>query len=121
MPIPKAPAIDARAYILMDYQSGKVLAEEKADERMEPASLTKLMTAYAVFKALKENRLKLDRHGADQRARLEAEGSRTFVQVGTSVPAEILIKGMIIQSGNDATIALAEKRRRQRSRRSRRS
>jgi D-alanyl-D-alanine carboxypeptidase (penicillin-binding protein 5/6) len=109
VPIPKAPAIDARAYILMDYESGKTLGEEKADERMEPASLTKLMTAYAVFKALKENRLKLDEMVPISEHAWKAEGSRTFVQVGTTVPAEILIKGMIIQSGNDATIALAER------------
>jgi D-alanyl-D-alanine carboxypeptidase (penicillin-binding protein 5/6) len=109
VPIPKAPAIDARAYVLMDYESGKVLGEEKADERMEPASLTKLMTAYAVFKALKENRLKLDEMVPISEHAWKAEGSRTFVQVGTTVPAEILIKGMIIQSGNDATIALAER------------
>src|SRR5689334_316976 len=109
VPIPKAPNIDARAYILMDYESGKVLGEEKADERMEPASLTKLMTSYAVFKALKENRLKLDDMVPISEHAWKAEGSRTFVQVGTTVPAEILIKGMIIQSGNDATIALAER------------
>jgi D-alanyl-D-alanine carboxypeptidase (penicillin-binding protein 5/6) len=109
MPIPKAPNIDARAYILMDYESGKVLAENKADERMEPASLTKLMSAYAVFKALKENRLKLDDMVPISEHAWKAEGSRTFVQVGTTVPAEILVKGMIIQSGNDATIALAER------------
>ncbi len=109
VPIPKPPTIDARAYILMDYESGKVLGEEKADERMEPASLTKLMTAYAVFKALKENRLKLEDMVPISEHAWKAEGSRTFVQVGTTVPAEILIKGMIIQSGNDATIALAER------------
>ena len=108
-PIPKPPAIDARAYILLDYQSGKVLGESNPDERMEPASLTKLMTAYAVFKALKENRLKLDEMVPISEHAWKAEGSRTFVQVGTSVPAEILIKGMIVQSGNDATIALAER------------
>src|ERR1044072_4920049 len=102
VPIPKAPSIDARAYILMDYESGKVLGEQKADERWEPASLTKLVTAYAVFKALKENRLKLDDMVPISEHAWKAEGSRTFVQVGTSVPAEILIKGMIIQSGNAA-------------------
>jgi D-alanyl-D-alanine carboxypeptidase (penicillin-binding protein 5/6) len=109
VPIPKPPAIDARAYILMDYESGKVLGEYKADERMEPASLTKLMSAYAVFKAVKENRLKLDEMVPISEHAWKAEGSRTFVQVGTTVPAEVLIKGMIIQSGNDATIALAER------------
>jgi D-alanyl-D-alanine carboxypeptidase (penicillin-binding protein 5/6) len=108
-PIPKAPQIDARAYILLDYQSGKVLGESNADERMEPASLTKLMTAYAVFKALKENRLKLDENVPISEHAWKAEGSRTFVQVGTTVPADVLIKGMIVQSGNDATIALAER------------
>jgi serine-type D-Ala-D-Ala carboxypeptidase (penicillin-binding protein 5/6) len=109
VPIPKAPAIDARAYVLMDYESGRVLGENRPDERMEPASLTKLMSAYAVFKALKENRLKLDEPVPISEHAWKAEGSRTFVQVGTSVPAEVLIKGMIVQSGNDATIALAER------------
>jgi D-alanyl-D-alanine carboxypeptidase (penicillin-binding protein 5/6) len=109
VPIPKAPSIDARAHILMDFESGRVLGEHRADERMEPASLTKLMTAYAVFTALKENRLKLDEPVPISEHAWKAEGSRTFVQVGTSVPAEVLIKGMIVQSGNDATIALAER------------
>ena len=109
VPIPKAPSIDARSYILMDYDSGRVLGEHRADERMEPASLTKLMTAYAVFKALKENRLKLDEPVPISEHAWKAEGSRTFVQVGTSVSADVLIKGMIVQSGNDATIALAER------------
>jgi D-alanyl-D-alanine carboxypeptidase (penicillin-binding protein 5/6) len=109
VPIPKSPDIDARAYIVLDYQSGKVLGESHADERMEPASLTKLMTAYAVFKALKENRLKLDEPVPISEHAWKAEGSRTFVQVGTSVPAEVLVQGMIVQSGNDATIALAER------------
>ncbi|HEV7716247.1 MAG TPA: D-alanyl-D-alanine carboxypeptidase family protein, partial [Steroidobacteraceae bacterium] len=109
VPIPKPPTIDVRAYILMDYASGRVLGEDHADERMEPASLTKLMSAYAVFVALKEKRLKLDEMVPISEHAWKAEGSRTFVQVGTTVPAEILIKGMIIQSGNDATIALAER------------
>jgi len=109
VPIPKAPALDARSYILVDYDSGKVLGEHRADERMEPASITKLMTAYAVFKALKENRLKLDELVTISQHAWKAEGSRTFVQVGTQVPVEALIKGMIVQSGNDATIALAER------------
>ena len=109
VPIPKAPAIDAKSYILMDYQSGRTLGEDHPDERVEPASLTKLMSAYAIFKALKENRLKLDEPVPISEHAWKAEGSRTFVQVGTTVPAEILIKGLIIQSGNDATIALAER------------
>lgn len=109
VPIPKPPAIDARGYILLDHATGRVLAEQRADERMEPASLTKLMTAYAVFKALAEKRLALDEPVTVSERAWRAEGSRTFVQVGTRVPAEVLIKGMIVQSGNDATIALAER------------
>lgn len=108
-PIPKAPDVNARAYILVDHFSGRVLAEDHADEREEPASLTKLMTSYAVFKALRENRLKLTDAVVISEHAWRSEGSRTFVQVGSTVPAEILIKGMIVQSGNDATIALAEK------------
>jgi serine-type D-Ala-D-Ala carboxypeptidase (penicillin-binding protein 5/6) len=108
-PIPKAPDVSARAYILVDHFSGRVLAQDHADDREEPASLTKLMTCYAVFKALKENRLKLTDPITISEHAWRSEGSRTFVQVGSSVPAEVLIKGMIVQSGNDATIALAER------------
>jgi D-alanyl-D-alanine carboxypeptidase (penicillin-binding protein 5/6) len=108
-PIPKPPDVTARAYMLSDFQSGRILAQDHADERMEPASLTKLMTAYVVFTALKENRLKLTDQVTISEHAWRAEGSRTFVQVGTQIPVDILIKGMIIQSGNDATIALAER------------
>ncbi|HWM66292.1 MAG TPA: D-alanyl-D-alanine carboxypeptidase family protein [Steroidobacteraceae bacterium] len=108
-PIPKAPNVNARAYILVDHFSGRILAEDHADQREEPASLTKLMTSYAVFKALKENRLKLTDPITISEHAWRSEGSRTFVQVGSVIPAEVLIKGMIVQSGNDATIALAEK------------
>ncbi|HEX7418153.1 MAG TPA: D-alanyl-D-alanine carboxypeptidase family protein, partial [Steroidobacteraceae bacterium] len=108
-PIPSPPALDAKAYILMDFASGRVLAEQNADQRLEPASLTKIMAAYAVFRALKEHRLKLDDPVTISEHAWRAEGSRTFVQVGTQVPADVLIKGMIVQSGNDATIALAER------------
>ena len=107
--IPTAPDTDARAYILSDYTSGKVLAERNADTRMEPASLTKLMTCYAVFHALKAGTLKLTDLVTISEHAWRAEGSRTFVQVGSQIPAEVLIKGMIVQSGNDATIALAER------------
>ncbi len=108
-PIPSPPPVDARSYILLDYQSTRVLAQSHADDRAEPASLTKLMTAYVVFKALAENRLKLTDMVTISEHAWRAEGSRTFVQVGTQIPADILIKGMIVQSGNDATIALAER------------
>ncbi len=108
-PIPQPPTVDARAYILIDYDSGRVLAEAHADDRNEPASLTKVMTSYAVFAALKDGRLKLADMVPISEHAWRAEGSRTFVQVGTQIPAEVLIKGMLVQSGNDATIALAEK------------
>jgi D-alanyl-D-alanine carboxypeptidase (penicillin-binding protein 5/6) len=108
-PVPAPPAVTARAYILVDHFSGRVLAAERADDRAEPASLTKLMTAYVVFKALQEGRLKLTDEVTISEHAWRAEGSRTFVQVGTQIPVDILIKGMIVQSGNDATIALAER------------
>ncbi|MGQ0833442.1 MAG: D-alanyl-D-alanine carboxypeptidase family protein [Gammaproteobacteria bacterium] len=109
VPIPKPPEIAARSFILVDHHSGRVLAEQRADEPMEPASITKLMTAYVVFDALKEGRLKLDDPVTISKRAWKAEGSRTFVQVDTQVPVEVLIQGMIVQSGNDATIALAER------------
>ena len=109
VPIPKPPAISARAHILVDYDSGRVLAEQNADERMEPASLTKVMTAYIAFDALKQGRLKPDEQVPISEHAWRSEGSRSFVQVGTRIPAEVLIKGMIVQSGNDATIAIAER------------
>ena len=109
VPIPKPPAIDARAYVLIDFQSGRVLAAEKADVRNEPASITKVMTGYGVFRAVREKRLSLTDSVTISEHAWKAEGSRTFAQVGTQIPVDTLIKGMIVQSGNDATIALAEK------------
>jgi serine-type D-Ala-D-Ala carboxypeptidase (penicillin-binding protein 5/6) len=109
VPIPKPPSIPARAYVLVDYQSGRVLAGSKADVQMEPASITKLMAGYVIYRALKEGRLKKDELVTISERAWKAEGSRTFAQVGTQIPVDVLIKGMIVQSGNDATIALAEK------------
>jgi D-alanyl-D-alanine carboxypeptidase (penicillin-binding protein 5/6) len=109
VPIPKPPSIDARAYVLIDYQSGRVLAANKADARNEPASITKVMTGYGVFRALAEKRLSLTDSVTISEHAWKAEGSRTFAQVGTQIPVDTLVKGMIVQSGNDATIALAEK------------
>src|SRR5580658_5228894 len=108
-PIPTPPAVPARAYLLEDYQSGRVLASDHADDRMEPASLTKLMTAYIVFTTLHDGRLKLTDPVTISEHAWRSEGSRTFIQVGTQIPVDILIKGMIVQSGNDATVALAER------------
>ena len=107
-PVPAPPAVTARSWILMDHFSGRVLAQARPDERSEPASLTKLMTAYVVFAALADGRLKPTDMATISEHAWRAEGSRTFVQVGTRVPVDILLKGMIVQSGNDATIALAE-------------
>ena len=108
-PMPAAPGIEARNWILIDFASGQTLAESQADQKIEPASLTKLMSAYVIFNALRDGRLKLDEQVLISEHAWRAEGSRTFVQVGTRVPVEVLLKGMIVQSGNDATIALAER------------
>jgi D-alanyl-D-alanine carboxypeptidase (penicillin-binding protein 5/6) len=109
MPIPAAPAVPTSGYVVMDYDTGRVIAEQRSEERMEPASITKLMTGYIVFNAIREKRLRLDEEVVISEHAWRSEGSRTFVQVGTRVPADVLIKGMIVQSGNDATIALAER------------
>src|ERR1700754_3597618 len=107
-PIPAAPQVNARGYSLMDFTSGQVLAEINADQRLEPASLTKLMSAYAVFHALKDGRIKLDDQVRISAHARDQDGSRMFVDVGTMVTVENLIQGLIVQSGNDATVALAE-------------
>lgn len=106
--VPSAPDIAAKAYVLLDFNSGATLLDFKADERMEPASLTKLMTAYIVFEELKAGRIKLeDQLNVSEKA-WRSQGSRTFIEVGKTVAAQELLLGMIVQSGNDATIALAE-------------
>jgi D-alanyl-D-alanine carboxypeptidase (penicillin-binding protein 5/6) len=107
--MPQAPPIAARSWIMVDFASGQTLAESQADQKIEPASLTKLMSAYVIFNALRDGRLKLDEQVLISEHAWRAEGSRTFVQVGTRVPVDVLVKGMIVQSGNDATIALAER------------
>ncbi|MCC7462195.1 MAG: D-alanyl-D-alanine carboxypeptidase [Gammaproteobacteria bacterium] len=108
MPLPAPPAINARAWALVDYGGGQVLAGQGIDERHEPASLTKLMTAYVVFAALRDGRLRPgDLVTISERA-WRSEGSRSFIKLGSQVPVDVLLKGMIVQSGNDASIALAE-------------
>jgi serine-type D-Ala-D-Ala carboxypeptidase (penicillin-binding protein 5/6) len=109
MAIPAPPQVDARADILVDYQTGKVLAASNATERAEPASLTKLMTAYIVFHELKLGKLKLEDMVTVSEHAWRSEGSRTFIELGKPVSVNDLILGMIVQSGNDATIALAER------------
>ncbi|MGH8254150.1 MAG: D-alanyl-D-alanine carboxypeptidase family protein, partial [Steroidobacteraceae bacterium] len=108
-PLAAPPVIEARNWVLVDFVSGQSLAESNADQRVEPASLTKLMSAYVVFAALRDGRLKMNEDVPISEHAWRAEGSRTFVQVGTRVPVDVLVKGMIVQSGNDATIALAER------------
>ncbi|HEY7928629.1 MAG TPA: D-alanyl-D-alanine carboxypeptidase family protein [Steroidobacteraceae bacterium] len=108
-PIPAAPDVQAGAYLLVDFPSGQILASRNADARMAPASLTKLMSSYVVFHALKSGTLKLNDPVTISEHAWRAEGSRTFLKVGSQVPAEVLVEGMIVQSGNDATIALAER------------
>ena len=107
-PVPPPPALDATAWVLVDNQSGQVLVGHRANEAVEPASITKLMTAYAVFHALQGRQAQARHRGAHQRARLALGGSRTYLDLNSRVPVEVLIQGMIVQSGNDATIALAE-------------
>ena len=102
------PAIDARAYVLVDATSGAVLAESAADQPLNPASLTKLMTAYLVFEALENGRLALDDLVRVSEKAWRATGSRMFIEVDSDVVVSDLLRGLIIQSGNDAAIALAE-------------
>lgn len=105
---PSPPEIQARAYILQDYDSGDVLVEVNADEPVEPASLTKMMTVYAALAQLAEGKFQLDDRVLVSEKAWRMKGSRMFIRVDTEVPVEDLLKGIIIQSGNDASVALAE-------------
>ena len=106
--MPTPPALAAKSWLLIESASGQELAAQAADERLEPASLTKLMTAYLTFAALKQGSIKIDQMVNVSERAWKSEGSRMFIQVGTQVKVEDLIKGMIVQSGNDACVALAE-------------
>ncbi|MEO8385366.1 MAG: D-alanyl-D-alanine carboxypeptidase family protein [Betaproteobacteria bacterium] len=103
-----APPIAARAYILFDAGSGQILAQQAASDRFEPASLTKLMTAYLSFQALRDKKLTLTQTLPVSERAWRAEGSRMFIDPKQTPAVEQLLRGMIIQSGNDASIALAE-------------
>jgi D-alanyl-D-alanine carboxypeptidase (penicillin-binding protein 5/6) len=105
---PTPPTVAAKAYLLYDFQSQQVLAAENAEERFEPASLTKLMTAYLVFNALKQKTLTPDQIVPVSRLAWKTEGSRMFIEPNKPVSVDELIRGMIVQSGNDACVALAE-------------
>ena len=109
--LPQPPEIAARAYVLLDLSANQPLASRDADVTVEPASLTKLMTAYLVFQALRDKKLALDQElTVSERAWRTGmtDASRMYIQVGNKVKVEDLIKGMIVQSGNDATVLLAE-------------
>ena len=105
---PTQPDLNAKGYMLVDFNSGRVLAEKNADERLDPASITKLMTAYAVFRAIKSGQLGLDDEVLVSKKAWQTPGSRMFIEVDKRVPVNLLLPGMIIQSGNDASVALAE-------------
>jgi serine-type D-Ala-D-Ala carboxypeptidase (penicillin-binding protein 5/6) len=107
--LPDPPRLAFKSHYLMDYASGTVLAQDSADERVEPASLTKLMTAYVVFKALAAGELALDEQVTVSVRAWRTGGTRMFIEVGSQVGVEDLIRGMLIQSGNDASVALAER------------
>ena len=106
--IPEAPSIAAKAYILMDHNSGIILAANNENEKRSPASLTKLMTSYVVFKRLKEEFITLDDEVKISEKAWRTGGSKSFIEVGKMIKLEDLLQGMIIQSGNDASVALAE-------------
>jgi D-alanyl-D-alanine carboxypeptidase (penicillin-binding protein 5/6) len=105
---PQPPEIAARAYLLLDVTASQVLAQKEADTPVEPASLTKLMTAYLVFDALRQKKITLQQTFSVSPKAWKMEGSRMFIDPKMQVPVEDLLKGMIVQSGNDATMALAE-------------
>jgi len=106
--IPSPPQIAGSSYVLMDPKSGRIIMEENSHERLPPASLTKMMTAYIVERELDEGRIAMSDMVPISVNAWKTEGSRTFVKEGTQVSVEDLLKGVIIQSGNDASVALAE-------------
>jgi D-alanyl-D-alanine carboxypeptidase (penicillin-binding protein 5/6) len=107
-PVPAAPQLGAKSYLLMDFNSGRILVEQEPQMRVEPASITKLMTAYVVFRELDEGNITLDETVAISERAWRTGGSRMFIEPDMQVSVEDLIRGMVIQSGNDASVALAE-------------
>ena len=105
---PQPPEVAARAYLLMDVTAGQVLASREMDAPVEPASLTKLMTGYLVFDALRSKKIALEQKLPVSTRAWKMPGSRMFIDPKMQVPVDDLLKGMIVQSGNDATVALAE-------------
>jgi D-alanyl-D-alanine carboxypeptidase (penicillin-binding protein 5/6) len=107
-PNPTAPNLAAKSYILQDFASGRIIAESNAEQRLPPASITKLMTAYVVSHELANGNINLTDNVLISEKAWRMVGSRSFIEVNTKVPVEVLLRGMIIQSGNDAAVALAE-------------
>ena len=107
-PIPDPPSLKADSFYLVDFESGQVLAEKDPDKRVEPASITKLMTAFLVDKAIAEGNITADDLVTISEKAWRMKGSKMFVEVGKQVSVGDLLKGLIIQSGNDASVALAE-------------
>ena len=108
MPTPAAPIIGAKSYLVIDSKTGHEIAALNADESLAPASLTKIMTTYVVFKALKQGQISLEEEVTVSEKAWRTEGSRMFIEVGKRVTVQNLLLGMIVQSGNDASVALAE-------------
>src|SRR5699024_10434512 len=103
-----APTLGAKAWLTLDATSGQIIASQNPDEFVEPASLTKIMSAYLVFEAIESGSLKLDDKVRISEKAWKTEGSRMFVNPNTDVSVDELLQGVIVQSGNDATVALAE-------------
>ncbi|MEJ2399945.1 MAG: D-alanyl-D-alanine carboxypeptidase [Xanthomonadales bacterium] len=108
LPVPSAPQLGAASYLLMDFNSGRILVEHNADQRVDPASITKLMTAYVVFHELDQGNITLQETVPISEKAWRTGGSRMFIEPDMQVSVEDLIHGMVIQSGNDASVALAE-------------
>jgi D-alanyl-D-alanine carboxypeptidase (penicillin-binding protein 5/6) len=108
VPVPPAPPVDAASYVLMDFQTGRILAAKSATERRAPASTTKLMTAYVVFQDLASGQIGLDTKFGVSRKAWQQIGSRMFLKPGSRVSVNNLLQGMLVPSGNDAAMTLAE-------------
>jgi D-alanyl-D-alanine carboxypeptidase (penicillin-binding protein 5/6) len=108
IPAPSAPNLDAKSYHLIDFHSGRILASKNADQKLAPASMTKIMTALIVFRELNRGNLSLDEKVRISEKAWRTPGSRMFIEVNKFVSIDDLLHGMLVQSGNDATVALAE-------------
>jgi D-alanyl-D-alanine carboxypeptidase (penicillin-binding protein 5/6) len=108
MPVPAPPIVGAKSFLLLDGNTGAELASLEPDKRLAPASLTKLMTAYAIFRSLADDQINLEDEVTVSEKAWRTQGSRMFIEVGSRVSVQDLLLGMIVQSGNDASVALAE-------------